>query len=236
MQSLRNFWCRVESIRPFTEREAWNLFRFGAIGEAFGWAVLMTAILYQHTDLPGREYAVPIGGSFHGTMFLIYFGLLIAVSTSLRWSFAKVVTALVCGVPPFGSLVFELVAARKRQKIVMQSSRRIYVRGILKADIRVLGVLPSNSTEWVLPGGYLVGLESPEEALKRIMYDMTEKNFLIHDLVKIEQSKSNDELLFYFNMYTVVEELDLRYIPQADRMIDEAKFITAEKIDYFQRK
>jgi integral membrane protein len=109
------FLDKLESYRPFTEHEAWGLFRAVAISEAVGWTILIAGLAISHYRLPGSRYSVPIAGQIHGTIFLIYFGVLIVVYSSLRWSRKKFLLAAVAGVPPYGTLIFEQWASRRRK-------------------------------------------------------------------------------------------------------------------------
>lgn len=118
---------RLESIRPFTEKEAWGLFRLAALSEALGWTVLIAGILVNHYRWPGADMAIPIAGQVHGTFFLIYFGVLIATYTSLRWSRRRFFVALLAGIPPYGTLLFEQWATRSRRHKLC----RIYFRSVL---------------------------------------------------------------------------------------------------------
>jgi len=104
-----------EATRPFSEAEAWGLFRLAALGEAFGWTVLIIGVAIERYRLPGQRIAIPIAGQIHGTLFLVYFGVLLATYSSLRWSRSKFLLALVVGVPPYGTLVFEQIAAWQRR-------------------------------------------------------------------------------------------------------------------------
>lgn len=93
------------NFQPFTEAEARTLFRLAAIGEAAGWTVLITGLAlshFLHNSLP-----VLISGQFHGVLFLIYFAMTTAVAPSIKWGIRKILLALACGVPPYGSLFFE---------------------------------------------------------------------------------------------------------------------------------
>ena len=122
---------KLESIRLFTETEAWGLFRAAAIGEAFGWTVLITGITIQHYHLPGYSFAVPVAGQIHGILFLIYFGILIAVYSSLRWPRKRFLAAVLVGIIPIGTLVFEQWLARKHHR----KSRQIYFCSLVLANI-----------------------------------------------------------------------------------------------------
>jgi integral membrane protein len=116
----------LESIQPFPESEAWKLYRLAAYCEAFGWTVLLVGIAVHHWQLPGKGIAIPIAGQVHGTLFLIYFGILAATYTSLRWSRLKFLVAILAGVPPYGSLLFEQWTARtRRNRLSKQHYRTI---------------------------------------------------------------------------------------------------------------
>lgn len=106
---------RFEAARPFTEDDAWLLFRIAAFGEAIGWALLITGILIGKYLTPGNDTAVLIAGQTHGILFLAYMAAALGLYPSLGWSRLKAAFALAFGVPPFGTLVFELWAAYKRR-------------------------------------------------------------------------------------------------------------------------
>ncbi|HWB38780.1 MAG TPA: DUF3817 domain-containing protein [Candidatus Saccharimonadales bacterium] len=106
---------KLEANRPFGESDAWNLFRWSALAEACGWTLLIAGILTQHFHWPGASGAVLVTGQVHGTIFMIYFAVVLVTYGSLRWSRKKLVAALLCGVPPYGTLAFELWANHKRR-------------------------------------------------------------------------------------------------------------------------
>jgi integral membrane protein len=115
-----------EATRPFSEAEAWGLFRIAALSEAVGWTLLIIGIGIERYHLPGHQFAVPIAGRIHGTIFIAYFGVLIAVYGSLRWSRGKFLVAILAGIPPYGTLVFEQWAAWSRST----KRRRIYLHSM----------------------------------------------------------------------------------------------------------
>jgi integral membrane protein len=108
-----------KSFRPFTNQEAWFLFRVAAIGEAVGWSLLIAGITTErflwHSHIP-----VTLAGRFHGTLFLIYIVAAVLLSPSLGWSFPRTVLAGLCSVPPYGSLIFEKIIGHSRSTTAFQ--------------------------------------------------------------------------------------------------------------------
>jgi len=127
---------RYESARPFTEAEAWLLYRIAAFAEACGWTLLIAGILIERYLTPGNDTAVLIAGNIHGTIFLCYFVAPIILYPSLGWSRLRALTALVSGVPPYGSLLFEQWAAHKRHAAGFKTYRHflLYNSLLLMAD------------------------------------------------------------------------------------------------------
>jgi integral membrane protein len=105
---------RFEAARPFTEAEAWMLFRIAAISEACGWALLGSGILISRYITPGNDTAVLIAGQTHGMIFFAYVAAAAGLYPSLGWSRWRAVFALAFSVPPFGTLLFEQWAAHRR--------------------------------------------------------------------------------------------------------------------------
>jgi len=112
---------KIEAIKPFTEREAWGLFRIAALAEAVGWTLLIASILIRRYKLLGYKIAIPIAGQIHGTFFIIYFGILFITYTSLGWSRKKFIVAIMAGIPPYGTLVFEQWNSKARRTRLVQS-------------------------------------------------------------------------------------------------------------------
>ncbi|MEO5949971.1 MAG: DUF3817 domain-containing protein [Candidatus Saccharimonadales bacterium] len=105
----------------FTDKEAWTLYRIVAFGEAFGWTLLISAITYRAFHLPGYAIAVSIAGMTHGLFFSLYFLFVFLTARSMKWGFWRMSGALVTGIAPYTSLIFEKIMARDRKK------RPIYV-------------------------------------------------------------------------------------------------------------
>jgi integral membrane protein len=126
-----NLLQRYEAAQPFTEGEAWLLFRIAAISEACGWTLLIAGILIERYITPGNDTAVLIAGNIHGTIYLAYFAAALVLYPSLGWSRWRGLAALVCGVPPYGSLLFEQWAAHKRRNNGFKTYRHYLLYNVL---------------------------------------------------------------------------------------------------------
>lgn len=103
-----------QNFQPFTDAEAWMLFRIAAIGEAVGWSLLIIGILCRNLSVSWNEAPVQVAGRMHGTLFLIYIVAVVVLSPSLKWSAPRTLLAGLCSIPPYGSLLFEQWSARHR--------------------------------------------------------------------------------------------------------------------------
>jgi integral membrane protein len=112
---MRKFLKAYRSFRPFTDEEAWTLFKLAAIIEACGWTLLITGILVSRYVTPGSNIAVLLAGRTHGALFSLYILAVIVLAPSLRWSWPRTIIAGAASVPPYGSLLFELWAAEDRR-------------------------------------------------------------------------------------------------------------------------
>ncbi len=229
MRSHLSFLRKLEATRPFTETEAWNLFRISAIAEACGWTLLIGGIIVQRYQLPGHRFAVLITGQIHGIIFLTYFGVLIAVYSSLRWPRVTFVVAALAGVPPYGTLVFEQWAARSRRKQLRQALRHITVHAIITDKEKLLALQPGNSIKWRLPGGSAKAHETPEEALSRILQSDINVTTSSNSLQYIVQSKHHAEehLAFYFKiaLEDIRDMVAMPEILQRNLALDDIRFI-----------
>jgi integral membrane protein len=111
---LKTLINKYEQFTPFTEAEAWGLFRMAAIAEAVGWSLLIIGILLGKYVLPGNQIPVQLAGRVHGMLFLLYITAAIVLYPSQGWSRRRTVVAGLASVPPYGSLMFEIWAAHKR--------------------------------------------------------------------------------------------------------------------------
>ncbi|HMM48565.1 MAG TPA: DUF3817 domain-containing protein [Miltoncostaeaceae bacterium] len=81
-------------------------FRLVALLEAVGWAGLLLGIFlkYGPADTP---LWVQIWGPIHGVFFIAYVTVTFLTWPIMRWGSRVGVVALLAGIPPFGTVVFE---------------------------------------------------------------------------------------------------------------------------------
>jgi integral membrane protein len=111
---MYEFLKKFEAKRPFTESEAWLLFRIAAIAEACGWTLLIAGILTSKYVMPHNNSALILAGRTHGMLFTLYLLAALGLYPSLGWSRWRGIVALAFSVPPYGTLAFEQWAAAKR--------------------------------------------------------------------------------------------------------------------------
>jgi integral membrane protein len=116
---------QFEAARPFTENEAWLLFRIAAIAEAVGWTILIAGILIERYITPGNNAAVLIAGQTHGMIFFGYLVAALGLYPSLGWSRFRALCALAISVPPYGTLLFEQWAAHMRRTQKLREYRSL---------------------------------------------------------------------------------------------------------------
>lgn len=114
--SLRRLLGYYQNFRPFKETEAWSLFKIAAIAEAVGWTLLIAGIFCRDFILHGNNAPVAVAGRIHGMLFIAYIIAALATGPSLRWPLWRTLLAGLCSVPPYGSLLYEQVSARFRQR------------------------------------------------------------------------------------------------------------------------
>jgi integral membrane protein len=122
---------RFEQARPFTEQEAWNIFRLAAIAEAVGWTLLCLGIVLTDYVTHGDRTWVIIGGRIHGMLFFAYLAACVVLYPSLGWSRLRALFALAFSVPPYGSLMFEQWMARRRSSGGFNSYRQYVLYTVL---------------------------------------------------------------------------------------------------------
>lgn len=60
----------------------------------------------------GNDIGVTVFGPIHGGLFLLYLAVTVLVRRPLRWGGRTIVLALLAGIPPLATLVFERWATR----------------------------------------------------------------------------------------------------------------------------
>jgi integral membrane protein len=230
----KSAWSNFEAHKPFTEKQAWDLFRLAAFGEVLGWTLLISGIIIEKLNLPGSHIAVPIAGSIHGLLFMFYVGICIATYSSLGWSRRKFLIALIASTPPFGTLLYEIWAAQVREKTLRQSYRRIIVRGVIIAHDALLVLQTSGDLSWTVPGGYISHGETPEKALVRILYDLTTVTASVGPFLALSYTTEHSEpcLVLYYTISNPSDfsDLNLKKIREKHATIDEIKFAKPDEI------
>lgn len=119
------------NFRPFTETEAWAIFKIAAFGEAIGWTLLISGILVGKYLTPHSTIAVQIAGHMHGSLFIIYIVIALVVSPSIRWKPGRILVAGLMSIPPYGTLMFELWQSHNRKQHKRQYLVNNYVFSII---------------------------------------------------------------------------------------------------------
>ncbi len=83
-----------------------KLFQTFAVGEAFTWALLISALIARAL-VEGLAIAVTIAGTVHGAMFLSYCTTAVLVGVNQRWSFGKIASAVSLAIVPFATVPFD---------------------------------------------------------------------------------------------------------------------------------
>jgi RND superfamily putative drug exporter len=95
-------------LRPVQARAA---FRAVAVVEALTWIGLITGMVLKYGPAQ-NEAGVHLFGPLHGAAFVAYLACVLLVRAAFRWGPGLTVLALVCSVPPFASVAFELWVER----------------------------------------------------------------------------------------------------------------------------
>jgi len=114
--SIKKLYAAYERFTPFTDEEAWTLFRLAAISEAVGWSLLIIGIACENLPVWWHEIPVQLAGRIHGMLFLLYVVAVLVLSPTLRWPWYRIIIAGLFSVPPYGSLMYELWSAERRQR------------------------------------------------------------------------------------------------------------------------
>lgn len=93
-------------------RRAARLFVIAAVIEACTWAALLVGMYFKYVP-ETTDVLVSVFGALHGAAFVVYVAASLLAAWRLRWSVAVTLWALAASIPPFTTLVFEVVARRK---------------------------------------------------------------------------------------------------------------------------
>lgn len=89
-----------------------RLFRTTAVAEAVTWALLLLGMFLKYVT-ETTDAAVSIFGPIHGVAFIAYGLTAILVAVDQRWSPARTTLALLAAIPPFFTVLFDLLAERR---------------------------------------------------------------------------------------------------------------------------
>ncbi len=89
-----------------------KFFQTFAVGEAFTWALLISALIARAL-VEGLAIAVTIAGTIHGAMFLSYCTTAVLVGVNQRWSFGKIAAAVSLAIVPFATVPFDRSLLKK---------------------------------------------------------------------------------------------------------------------------
>lgn len=89
-----------------------RVFIVAAIVEACTWALLLIGMYVKYVP-ETTDVLVSIFGALHGAAFIAYLAATVYAASRLKWSWAVTAWALVASIPPFTTLVFEIIARRR---------------------------------------------------------------------------------------------------------------------------
>jgi integral membrane protein len=112
---------KYRQFTPFTEEEAWLLFKLAAFAEAAGWTILIIGIFLTKNVLHDNRTAVILAGRTHGILFGIYLIAVLTLAPSLRWNWRQVLLAGLMSAPPYGTLLLEIwISHIKKHRNIVQ--------------------------------------------------------------------------------------------------------------------
>ncbi|MDV8079259.1 DUF3817 domain-containing protein [Rhodococcus sp. IEGM 1370] len=98
-------------------------FRFIAVLEAFTWLGLLIGMAFKYIPADGNEIGVKIFGPIHGGVFVVYLAIAVLTAIKLKWDVKATLLALVAAFPPFGTVIFEIWAARTGRLAELSTGR-----------------------------------------------------------------------------------------------------------------
>lgn len=88
-----------------------RIFTVIAVAEALSWIGLLVGMYYKYLADVG-ELGVRLFGPIHGVIFIGYVVATLILARALGWSRGTTFVGLVCSVPPFATVLFDLWALR----------------------------------------------------------------------------------------------------------------------------
>jgi len=217
---------KLENSEVFTPVEAWKIYKIVAIAEAFGWTTLITGILVSHYGLVSSKVAIPIAGQIHGTIFVGYFLILIFVYPSLKWKRTTFLIALLAGIPPYGSLIFEIWANHHQRQLANNKAK---VVAIIRMKDKIIGIQPCKGIDWELPSTLIEGHETPEAAMKRLLGSLFKVNSYNYKRYVKKKNDDKDDIYFKINDPRAYFKLNLLKITKEARFIDEVAILKKDE-------
>ncbi len=102
---------------PIDSPRVRTAFRTLAFAEAVSWAALLVTMFFkwivQADPHSGIEGGVPIAGPIHGTLFVAYCVATVVAWRTYGWSTRTLLLGLLASIPPFFTVLFEVVADRR---------------------------------------------------------------------------------------------------------------------------
>lgn len=89
-----------------------DLFRTVAVAEAITWALLLSGMVLKY-GTHTTDMAVKVFGMIHGIVFISYVVTTVTVWIDQKWTVRRGVGALLASIPPFVTIVVELLAVRR---------------------------------------------------------------------------------------------------------------------------
>jgi integral membrane protein len=89
-----------------------RLFRAVAVTEAVTWGLLLVGMFLKYVT-ETTDAVVSVGGMLHGVAFVAFCVSTVVVAVDQRWTARRTVLGLLSAVPPFVTVVFDLVSERQ---------------------------------------------------------------------------------------------------------------------------
>ncbi|QCW51991.1 DUF3817 domain-containing protein [Nocardioides dongxiaopingii] len=89
-----------------------RLFRTVAVAEAITWALLLVGMVLKRVT-ETTDLGVQVFGPLHGVVFVAYCVTTVVVAVDQRWTIGRTLLGLLASIPPFVTVVFDLLAERR---------------------------------------------------------------------------------------------------------------------------